>query len=329
MDIMLDAGEKKVGRIIDKFRTARHGFPGPKRSYREYQDFRRYILLDEIDGVKIITIRRPQAMNAIREELNNEIMAVLQQYERDPGTKGFVLTGYGPSAFSAGADIGTFPDMLGDIEKGTQAARDWAKVQPYMDQFSKPIVAAINGVALGGGLELAIRCHSMVATANARFQFPEIMLGILPAIGGAIVPYRKWPKGAQLFHEMLCVARPINVKEALEIGMVRKVTNSYFEMIEEAIKEVNNLAGRIERIRDGRIDIPKIEMPENPMAGKLALSKESISIIIKTVENGARAERFADALEIGYRGFGEIACTEAAKEGVTAFMEKRVPVYRK
>jgi hypothetical protein len=66
-----------------------------------------------------------------------------------------------------------------------------------------------------------------------------------------------------------------------------------------------------------------MEMPENPTAGKLALSKESISIIIKTVEKGARAERFADALEIGYRGFGEIACTEAAKEGVTAFMEKK------
>jgi len=329
MDIMLDMGEDTTRQIVNKFQAARGGFPGPKRAYQEYQNFRRYILLDEIDGVKIITMRRPQAMNAIRGELNNEIMALLKEYENDPNTKGFVLTGYGTAAFSAGADIGTFPDMLGDIEKGTQAARDWAKVQPYMDQLGKPIVAAINGVALGGGLELAIRCHSMVATANARFQFPEIMLGILPAIGGTIVPYRKWPKGAGLFHEMLCLARPINVKEALEIGMVSKVTNSYYEMIEEAIREVNNLTGRIRRIPDGRVDIPKMEMPENPAAGKLALSKESISIIIKTVEKGARAERFADALEIGYRGFGEIACTEAAKEGVAAFMEKRTPVYKK
>ncbi len=329
MDIMLDAGEDKVRQVINRLQTERGGFPGPKRPYQDYQDFRRYILLDEIEGVKIITIRRPQAMNAIREELNNEIMALLKKYENDPDTKGFVLTGYGPAAFSAGADIGTFPDMLGDIDKGTQAARDWAKVQPYMDRLAKPIVAAINGVALGGGLELAIRCHSMVATANARFQFPEIMLGILPAIGGTIVPYRKWPQGAGLFHEMLCLARPINVKEALEIGMVSKVANSYHEMIQEAVKEVNNLTGRIKRIPDGKVDIPKMEMPENPMAGKLALSKESISIIIRTVENGARSERFADALEIGYRGFGEIACTEAAKEGVAAFMEKRTPVYKK
>jgi enoyl-CoA hydratase/3-hydroxyacyl-CoA dehydrogenase len=198
-----------------------------------------------------------------------------------------------------------------------------------MDQLNKPIVAAINGVALGGGLELAIRCHTMVATANARFQFPEIMLGILPAIGGTIVPYRKWPKGAKLFHEMLCLARPINVEEAAEIGMVSKVANSYYEMIEEAIKEVNNLTGKIRRIPDGKVNIPKMEMPERPMAGKLALSKESISIIIKTVEKGAQAERFADALEIGYRGFGEIACTEAAQEGVVAFIEKRTPVYKK
>jgi len=329
MDIMLDMGEDTTRHIVNRFQAARGGFPGLKRPYQDYQDFRRYILLDEIDGVKILTIRRPQAMNAIREELNNEIMALLKEYENDPKTKGFVLTGYGTAAFSAGADIGTFPDMLGDIEKGTQAARDWAKVQPYMDRLGKPIVAAINGVALGGGLELAIRCHSMVATANARFQFPEIMLGILPAIGGTIVPYRKWPKGAGLFHEMLCTARPINVKEALEIGMVSKVVNSYYEMIEEAVREVNNLTGRIKRIPDGKVDIPKMEMPENPMAGKLALSKESISIIIKTIEKGARAERFADALEIGYRGFGEIACTEAAKEGVAAFMEKRTPVYKK
>jgi enoyl-CoA hydratase/3-hydroxyacyl-CoA dehydrogenase len=327
MDKMLDIGENEVNRIIKKFQKERGDFPGPKRPYSEYQNFRRYILVDEIDGVKIITIRRPQAMNAIREELNNEIMEVLKRYENDPNTKGFVLTGYGIAAFSAGADIGTFPDMLGDIEKGTQAARDWAKVQPYMDQLNKPIVAAINGVALGGGLELAIRCHTMVATANARFQFPEIMLGILPAIGGTIVPYRKWPKGAKLFHEMLCLARPINVKEAAEIGMVSKVANSYYEMIEEAIKEVNNLTGKIRRIPDGKVNIPKMEMPERPMAGKLALSKESISIIIKTVEKGAQAERFADALEIGYRGFGEIACTEAAQEGVVAFIEKRTPVY--
>lgn len=329
MDIMHDMGEDAARQVVNRFQTTRGGFPGFTRPYRDYQDFRRYILLDEIDGVKIITIRRLQAMNAIREELNNEILALLKEYENDPDTKGFVLTGYGTAAFSAGADIGTFPDMLGDIEKGTQAARDWAKVQPYMDRLSKPIVAAINGVALGGGLELAIRCHSMVATANARFQFPEIMLGILPAIGGTIVPYRKWPKGAGLFHEMLCAARPINVKEALEIGMVSKAVNSYYEMIREAVKEVNDLTGRIKRIPDGKVDIPKMEMPENPMAGKLALSKESISIIIKTVEKGAQAERFIDALEIGYRGFGEIACTEAAKEGVAAFMDKRTPVYKK
>ncbi len=329
MDIMLDIGEARVDQVINKFRSEKSGFPGAKRPYKDYQNFRRYILLDEIDGVKIMTIRRPQAMNAIREELNNEILALLKEYENDPNTKGFVLTGYGTAAFSAGADIGTFPDMLGDIERGTQAARDWAKVQPYMDQLGKPIVAAINGVALGGGLELAIRCHSMVATANARFQFPEVMLGILPAIGGTIVPYRKWPKGAGLFHEMLCLARPINVKEALETGMVSKVAGSYYEMIEEAIREVSNLSGRIKRIPDGKVDIPKMEMPENPMAGKLALSKESISIIIKTVEKGAGAERFSDALEIGYRGFGEIACTGAAKEGVAAFMEKRAPVFKK
>ncbi len=89
-----------------------------------------------------------------------------------------------------------------------------------MVQMDKPIVAVINGMALGGGLEVAIRCHSMIATKNAIFQFPEITLGIQPGIGGCIVPYRKWPKGASIFHEMICLARRITSKEAVDIGMV-------------------------------------------------------------------------------------------------------------
>ncbi len=327
-DTMRDLGEAEVNRIMGRFQKERPGFPQARESFSAYQDFKRYLLVDEIDGVKVITIRRPQAMNAISDEINDEILAVLKEDIDNPSVKGFVITGYGENAFSAGADIGRFPEMLGDRDASVQYSKDCARVQLFMDQMDKPVVAAINGLALGGGLEIAIRCHSMVATRNATFQFPEITLGILPGIGGCIVPYRKWPQGASIFHEMICLARRITAKEAVDIGMVSRITDDYPEMIREAVKEVNSIHGRIKRIPDRSADIPGITIPAQPMAGKLALSKEAISIITKTIQAGAVADNLSDALEIGYRGFAEIACTDAAKEGISAFLEKRKPEFK-
>ncbi|MBE9522968.1 MAG: enoyl-CoA hydratase/isomerase family protein [Proteobacteria bacterium] len=328
-DIMRDCGEAEVTRIMGKFQQERPGFPQAKKPFSDYQDFKRFLLVDEVDGVKIITIRRPQAMNAISDEINNEILTVLKENIDNPSIKGFVITGYGNNAFSAGADIGKFPQTLGNRDAAVNYAKDCAQVQLFMDQMDKPIVAAINGMALGGGLEIAIRCHSMVATKNAIFQFPEVTLGILPGIGGCIVPYRKWPQGAKLFHEMISLARRITAKEAVDIGMVAKITGDYSEMIKEAVQEVKNMQGKIQRIHEGKLDIPEVPIPDQPMAGKLALSKEAISIIAKTIENGAAADTFADALEIGYQGSAEIACTDAAKEGISAFLEKRKPEFKK
>jgi enoyl-CoA hydratase/3-hydroxyacyl-CoA dehydrogenase len=198
-----------------------------------------------------------------------------------------------------------------------------------MDQMDKPIVAAVNGMALGGGLEIAIRCHSIIAVKNTYFQFPEITLGILPGIGGCIVPYRRWPNGANLFHEMICLGRRITAKEAADIGMVKKIVDEYADVIDEAIQEVYNLQGKVQRIPGGKVEIPEITIPDQPMAGKQPLSKEAVSIAAKTVKDGAAADSFADALEIGYGGFGDIACTDAAKEGISAFLEKRKPEFKK
>jgi len=328
-DIMRDIGEAEVSRIMKRFEYERPGFPQAKRPFSAYQDFSRYLLVDEMKGVKIITIRRPQAMNAISDEINNEILKVLKENVDDPAVTGFVITGYGNAAFSAGADIGKFPATLGNKDAAAQYAKDCADVQLFMDTMEKPIVAAINGMALGGGLEIAIRCHSMVSTKNAFFQFPEITLGILPGIGGCIVPYRKWPQGSHIFNEMLCLARRLTVKEAHNIGMVASISEDYSDMIKKAVKEVHNIAGNITRIPEGKVDIPEISVPDNPMAGKLPLSKEGISIIVKTVKAGAAADSFSEALEIGYQGSAEIACTDAAKEGISAFLEKRNPEFKK
>ena len=329
LDVMQDLGEAEVNRIMKKFQEERPGFPQAKGSFSFYQDFKRHVLVDEMDGVIIITIRRPQAMNALSDDITNEILTVLKDNKDNPSVKGFVITGYGNTAFSAGADIGKFPKMLGDSDASVQYAKDCAGVQLFMDQMDKPIVAAINGMALGGGLEVAIRCHSLIATKNALLQFPEITLGILPGIGGCIVPYRKWPDGAALFNEMICFGRPIKAKEAAEIGMVTRIVDDYSELIKAAVEEVTNLQGKVKRISDAKVDIPEITTPDEPMAGKQPLSKEAVSIVLKTVKDGAAADSFAEALEIGYKGFGEIACTDAAKEGISAFLEKRKPEFKK
>jgi enoyl-CoA hydratase/3-hydroxyacyl-CoA dehydrogenase len=328
-DIMRDIGPNEVECIINKFRSEKPGFPGPTRPYDEYQNFRRHILIDEMEGVKIITIRRPHLRNALSDEVNDEILSILKQYVDDPSIKGFIITGYGQDAFCAGAEIGRFVEVLGDREAATQYARECAKLLLFIDQIKKPVVAAVNGLALGGGLELAIRCHSIVAVENAIFQFPEVTLGILPGLGGCIVPYRKWPEGAKVFHEMLTLAKPITAKQAAEIGIVKKLTTTYFDMIQKAIEEVERLQNNISRIPDGKIEIPELKIPACPMYGDLRLSNEVVSIIARTIEQGANAELFSDALEIGYRSFGEAATTEAAKEGISAFLEKRQPNYIK
>jgi enoyl-CoA hydratase/3-hydroxyacyl-CoA dehydrogenase len=329
LDLMRRLGETEVNRIMQRFEKDRPGFPVAKQSFAAYQDFRRFILVDDWEDVKIITIRRPQAMNALNDELTDEILGVLKQYADDPAVKGFVITGYGTAAFSAGADIGNFPSMLGDPEASAQYARDCAKVQMFMDQMDKPVVAALNGLAMGGGLEVAIRCHSIVAMENAILQFPEITLGILPGIGGCVVPYRKWPRGAALFHDMICFGKPLTAREAAEIGMVAELANNHQRLFQAALEEIDKLQGKVARIPDGRVDIPEISIPEAPMAGRQLLSKEAVAITARTIQKAVATENLAEALEVGYRGFGEIACTDAAKEGISAFLQRRKAEFTK
>jgi len=199
LDLMRRVGFAEVERIIARTGQERRGLPQPRRPLADYQKFYRHVQVDDADDVKIITLRRPQALNALNDEVTDEILAVIRRLEDDNAVRGFVLTGYGPRAFCAGADIGRFPAMLGDAHASAQYARDCARLLVHMDAMSKPVVAAVNGMALGGGLEMALRCHGIVAMRGAVLQFPEIALGIVPGLGGMVVPYRRWPKAATAF----------------------------------------------------------------------------------------------------------------------------------
>ena len=156
--------------------------------------------MDDRDGVRIITIRRPQVANSLGGGTCNEILTELKKGASDPSVKGFVITGYGTKAFCAGADIGGFIATIDNHTAGVELARGNSEVLHFMDTMEKPVVAAVNGLAMGGGVEVALRCHSLVADRDAFFQLPEITLGILPGMGGAVVPYRKWPHASATFN---------------------------------------------------------------------------------------------------------------------------------
>jgi enoyl-CoA hydratase/3-hydroxyacyl-CoA dehydrogenase len=327
-DVMRDLGEGEVSRIIDDFQKARPGMPGMEGSYDRYQGFARNILIDEIDHVKIITIRRPQFMNALSDEVNNEILGVLTQYEPDPSVKGFVITGYGDRAFCAGAEIGRFPEVLGDSEASIQFCRDCSHLLRYLDRCQKPVVAAVNGLTLGGGFELAIRCHEIIAVKDAWFQFPEVTLGILPGIGGLVVPYRRWPQASAVFHDMLRLAQRLTAEKARDLGIVTAVAEDYSGLIRTAVDRVLGLQGRVEQIPDSPCQIAPLASIRDPKAGNVRLSDQVVAIITDAIQRAAAASSFEEALEIGYKAFGDVACTEAAREGISAFMEKRAPQFK-
>jgi len=328
-DVMADMGTPEVERIMAAFAKERPGFPQPKRPIADYLDFPRDILVDDKDGVRIITIRRPQVANSLGAATCNEILVELKKGVKDPSVKGFVITGYGTKAFCAGADIGGFIATIDNHTAGVNLARGNSEVLHFIDRMDKPVVAAVNGLAMGGGVEVALRCHSLVADKDAFFQLPEITLGILPGMGGAVIPYRKWPHASETFNAMIGEAKRLTVKEAREIGIVAKVTNGYIEMIDAAIAEVNRLVRRVPRIPDKPVKIAEFKVSDTPVSGKLSLSKEALSIVARVINQAAAADSLEAALEINYQGSGDISCIDASKEGVYAFLEKRKPDFKK
>ena len=329
LEIMRDAGDAECERILQRFARERPGMPMARRALAAYQPQERHVLVDDIDGVKVITLRRPEALNALHDEMTDEILGVMRRHENDASVAGFVIVGYGTKAFCAGGDIGRFPTVLGDADGAAQYARDCARLLVHLDRATKPVVAALTGLTLGGGFELAMRCHALVAQKHATMQLPEITLGILPALGAMVVPYRRWPKAAELFHAMLARAERVTATQAHELGIVDELAESFDALIAKAVARVHALTGRMRPIPDGRIAVPAWPAgPARSVDGK-TLSGEMIALIGRAVQEAAAAPTLAEALEVGYRRFGDSACTAAAREGIVAFVERRTPDFGK
>jgi len=326
LKLMRELGKDEVSRILQRLEKERPGMPLANQDVARYQDFLQYLLIDDIDGIKVITIRRPEALNALDDELNDEILSVIKQYENDPQVKGFVITGYGNRAFCAGADIGRFPEYLGDAEGAAQYARDSSRLLRHIDGMTKPVVAAVNGMALGGGLELAFRCHSIVAVDKAWLQLPEITLGIVPGIGGMVVPYRRWPEAGQTFHEMLRSGKKLDARAARKLGIIDELANDYADLIKRAVEKADSIQGRVIKIADDSVTVPSFD-PITP--GGQLLSSKVVSIIEDAITEAALSPSLEAALEVGYYAFGKSACTAAAQEGIESFQQRRQPDFGK
>ncbi len=320
--LMERLGGDEVERILGRLAIERRGMPMPGRSLVQYQGFRRHLLVDDVDGVKVITIRRPGALNALDDEVNAELLGVFQEYEDDPDTVGFVVTGYGERAFCAGADISRFPEMLGDVDACIRYARDCSRVLTHLDSMSKPVVAALNGMALGGGLELAFRCHGIVAVEHAWLQFPEATLGIAPGIGGMVIPYRRWPAAGSVFHDMLRTASILGVEDAHRLGIIDELAADSESLLVAAAARVRDLSGTVLPPPGEPVEVPPFTSLAQSTYDEKGLSHDAVDIIERAVLDAAAAPRLNEALEIGYSAFAASACTDTARENIIAFVSR-------
>ncbi len=247
------------------------------------------ILFEKRNGTAVLTFNRPQALNAINSSLNAELAAALDRIEGDKEIKVVVLTGSGDKAFIAGADIKEMQSM------DAIAAREFAlKAKQTVDKlynFSKPVIAAINGYCLGGGLEYAMACDFRVASANARFALPEISIGIMPGSGGT----QRLPRliGMGLAKEMIYTGEMIDADKALNLGIINHIFKRE-ELLEETVK----------------------------IAGKIAAkSSVALSLIKSSVNRGSDADlNTASIFEIDC--FALCFTTEEQKKAMAAFAAK-------
>lgn len=246
------------------------------------------------DAVAIVTIARPPA-NALSRGLIGEINATLDELENDSSVRVIVFHGEG-RFFSAGADIKEFTDVQSGEEFAT-LAENGQNVFERVETFPKPVIAAIHGAALGGGLEFAMSCHMRYVTASAKLGLPELSLGIIPGFAGT----QRLPRyvGLAKAAEMMFTSEPISGAEAVEWGLANKAFGD-----EELLPETLKIAKKIAQ--------------KSPIA---------LSAVLHTLQY-AKTASFHEGVKAEANSFGTVFVSEDAKEGISAFIEKRQPMFQ-
>lgn len=242
-------------------------------------------------GIATVTINRPKKLNALNSKVLDEIEKVFDNLRRDNSVSAIIMTGAGEKAFVAGADI----KELRELNKGTgeKISRKGQQIFQKIEDSRKPVVAAVNGYALGGGAELAMACHLRIAGGNAVFGLPEVGLGLIPGYGGTQRLSRLVGRAKAL--EMILTGKQIDAEQAQQIGLVNAVAEE--NSLEEARKLVQQMLSK----------------------GPLAIQKAIEAVLSSDKSEGYRTEA---------KLFGELCGTEDFMEGTAAFLEKRKPDFK-
>jgi enoyl-CoA hydratase len=250
------------------------------------------LTVEYVDKISIVRINRPDKLNALNRETLLELKEVFQKLNEDNNVYSIILTGAGEKAFVAGADISELNKL--SMLEGKQFAEFGQDVFNYIEEMEKPVVAAVNGFALGGGCELALACHFRYASENAKFGQPEVNLGIIPGYGGTQRLPRLVGKGKAM--EMILTGNLISAEEALSIGLVNKVFKKE-ELLTKTIETLNLINSK---------------------------GQQAIRLAVKAV-NSTRQINLNEGLNYEALLFGLCCGTNDFKEGTLAFLEKRNP----
>lgn len=253
------------------------------------------LLIEKESAVALVTINRPDKLNALNIEVIDQLSRCLSELNADSNVRCIILTGTGEKAFVAGADISEFAHF--SVEEGKRLSADGhEKLFNLVEELNTPVIAAVNGFALGGGLELAMSCHMRVASENARMGLPEVSLGVIPGYGGTQRLPQLVGKGKAM--EMIATAQMIPAGDALNWGLVNYVVPQ-----EDLITKCREIASKV-----------------------LRNSPKAIGYAIDAVNAGFKGDVDGFNKEIDL--FGDAFGTGDFKEGTAAFMEKRKPDFK-
>jgi enoyl-CoA hydratase/carnithine racemase len=252
------------------------------------------VLHEQVGEIAVVYLNRPDKLNALSKELVEKLAALLYGLQ-DTDTRVVIITGAGDRAFSAGTDINIL--AKGDPNTAAELSKTGQHLCELIEKFPVPVIAAISGVAAGGGCELALACHLRIASTEARFSLPETKLGLIPAYGGTQRLAKEIGLGRAI--ELMLTGRTITGEEALKLGLVNRLSSP-----PDLLDETMSLAKEIAQ-----------------------LSPLSIRACLRAVTEGLELP-LNEALKLETELFASLFATEDAREGTSAFLEKRIPKFK-